>query len=216
MQIDIFSDPICPWCFIGKRRLERALRRRSAVRPRIRWRAFQLNPAMPEQGIERRAYLSTKFGNPSDAARLYGRIAQVGAAEGIRFAFDCIEITPNTVNAHRLIRLAGRAGKQDDVVESLFDAYFLSGRDIGDRTALISIAAEAGLDAVEVDAFLAGPDETDAVRNEDMRARQLGIEGVPCFVVNKRYALSGAQEPEAFFSIFDMVSEESRHALQSG
>ena len=216
MQIDIFSDPICPWCFIGKRRLERALSQRTAVQPRIRWRAFQLNPAMPEQGMERQAYLSAKFGSASDAERLYGHIAQVGAVEGIPFAFDRIEITPNTVNAHRLIRLAGRAGKQDDVVQALFDAYFLLGRDIGDRTTLISIAVEAGLDAVEVDTLLAGPDEVDVVRNEDMRARQLGIEGVPCFIVNKRYALSGAQEPEAFFSIFDMVTEESRHALQSG
>jgi predicted DsbA family dithiol-disulfide isomerase len=213
LHIDIFSDPICPWCFIGKRRLHRALEARPGVRPTIRWRAFQLNPAMPAGGIERQAYLAAKFGSAIEAERLFGTISRVGAAEGIEFRFDRIAVTPNTVDAHRLIRYADRHETGDGVLDVLFRAFFAEGRDIGDRGVLADVAAEAGLGRAAAAAFLATEEDADAVRGEDMRARQLGIEGVPCFIVDRRYALSGAQEPEAFFSLFDMVTaSESRAA----
>jgi predicted DsbA family dithiol-disulfide isomerase len=213
MHIDIFSDPICPWCFIGKRRLQRALEARPGIRPTIRWRAFQLNPAMPADGMERQAYLAAKFGSVAEARRLYAAIGQVGALEAIEFRFDRIEMTPNTVDAHRLIRYAEQHGREDAVIEALFRAYFIDGRDIGDCDALAALAAEAGLDPADSAAFLAGGEGADAVRGEDMRARQLGIEGVPCFIVDRRYALSGAQEPEAFFSLFDMISASRTSAV---
>lgn len=213
MHIDIFSDPICPWCFIGKRRLQRALESRPGLQPTIRWRAFQLNPAMPAGGMERQAYLAAKFGDAAEAGRLYGAIGQVGAAEGIDFRFDRIAVTPNTVDAHRLIRYAERHAAGDTVIDALFRAYFADGRDIGDIGVLADLAAEAGLERRSAAAFLATGEGVDAVRGEDMRARQLGIEGVPCFIVDRRYALSGAQEPEAFYSLFDMVTASQSRAV---
>ena len=210
MQIDVFSDPICPWCFIGKRRLERALAARPAIPATINWRAFQLNPAMPVSGMDRDAYLTTKFGSASEADRLYRHIGQVGATEGLTFRFDAITVTPNTVDAHRLIRFAGLHGCQDAVAESLFNAYFLRGMDIGGRPVLLEIGEDVGLDVDLIDRYLSSAEDVETIRNEDMHARQIGIEGVPCFIVNGRYALSGAQEPEAFFSLFDMVQEEAR------
>jgi predicted DsbA family dithiol-disulfide isomerase len=213
VHIDIFSDPICPWCFIGKRRLQRALAARPGVRPTVRWRAFQLNPAMPPDGMERRSYLALKFGSATEAERLYATIGQVGAVEGIDFRFDLITVAPNTVNAHRLVRYAEGHGRDGAVTDALFHAYFLDGRDIGDRRVLAALAAESGLDRAAAEAFLDGGDGADAVRGEDIRARQLGIEGVPCFIVDRRYAISGAQEPEAFFSLFDMVSASEASAV---
>ena len=212
MQIDVFSDPICPWCYIGKRRLERALAARRELRPEIRWRAFQLNPAMPEDGLERQSYLSAKFGSAAEAQRLYGQIDQVGMTEGINFRFSEIRVTPNTIAAHRLIRYATRQDKQDAVVEALFRAYFLEGRNIGDRGILIDIASESGLETEPARLYLECTDDVALIREEDMRGRQMGIEGVPYFIVNQSYALSGAHEPEAFYSLFDMVNEQSRVA----
>ena len=200
MLIEIFSDVICPWCFIGTRRLERALAQRPDLDARISWRAFQLNPWMPPEGMTRAAYLEAKFGS-RDARRIYDDIRRVGETEGISFRFDLIPRTPNTLNAHRLIRLAGQHGRQDQVVEALFGAYFLEGRDIGDMAVLSDIGARANL------AFPGDADDTDAdpIRAEDMRARQIGIQGVPCFVIDRSYAVSGAQEPEYFLPLFDLV-----------
>jgi len=212
MQIDVFSDPICPWCFIGKRRLERALAARPAVPASINWRAFQLNPAMPAAGMDRDAYLTTKFGSATEADRLYRHIGQVGAMEGLGFRFDAITVTPNTSDAHRLIRLASLHDCQDAVAEHLFSAYFLRGLNIGDRQVLCEIGEDVGLEGGLIDRYLSSTEDVETVRNEDMHARQIGIEGVPCFIVNGRFALSGAQEPEAFFSLFDMVQEEARQA----
>ena len=204
MNIEIFSDVICPWCYIGKRRLERALAQRSDLDVRIGWRAFQLNPWMPEEGMEREAYLQAKFGS-RDASNIYENIRRVGAAEGIAFRFDLIQRTPNTLNAHRLIRLAGRHGAQDAVVEALFQAYFVDGRNIADIGVLAEIAAEAGLDGEAARRDLDGDLDREAVRSEDARARQMGIQGVPCFIVDRSYAVSGAQEPEYFLPLFDLV-----------
>jgi predicted DsbA family dithiol-disulfide isomerase len=218
MKIDIFSDPVCPWCYIGKRRLARALESRPSYRPALRWRAYQLNPTMPEEGMERQLYLAMKFGSPEQARRIYDQISQVGTTEGIDFRFDRIAVTPNTIDAHRMIRFADRIGRAmavDAMVGALFRAYFLEGRDIGDPEVLATLAGETGLDPIAARAHLAGDADLAEVLEEDMHARRVGIEGVPCFIVNGRYALSGAQEPEAFFALFDMALQEDREAAET-
>ena len=204
MLIEIFSDVICPWCFIGKRRLERALAMRPGLGARVAWRAFQLNPWMPPEGMDRQAYLAAKFGS-RDASRVYDTIRRVGEAEGIEFRFDRIPRTPNTLDAHRLIRRAGLDGRQDADVEGLFRAYFLDGQDIGEVAVLTEIAAGAGLDRDAARTALESDAGREAVRTEDPRARQMGIQGVPCFIIDRSYSVSGAQEPEYFVPVFDLA-----------
>ncbi len=206
MRIDIFSDVICPWCFIGKKRLEKALALRPPAELVVQWRAFQLNPDMPAGGMDRKIYLEAKFGGPEAAQRIYDNVRAAGARESIPFAFERIPRTPNTVGAHRLIRFGQRGGKQDEVVSALFQAYFIDGRDIGDATALARIAGEAGLDEAAAARYLAGDEDTEQVLAEDAFARKLGIGGVPCFIFDGKYAVSGAQEPEAFLPVFDLVA----------
>ncbi|MBO6784233.1 MAG: DsbA family oxidoreductase [Alphaproteobacteria bacterium] len=205
LTIDIYSDTVCPWCFIGKRRLERAISNRGDLVVQINWRAFQLNPDMPTEGMTRAAYLSGKFGSSERASHVYSTIARAGHTERIAFNFDMIERMPNTVDSHRLIRFAERFGRQDAIVEILFRAFFFDGEDIGEHATLVRLAAIAGLDARQAGEFLSGPEEHDAVLSEDLRARRMGIGAVPCFVINGAYALSGAQEPEAFYPLFDLA-----------
>ena len=208
MEIDIFSDTICPWCFIGKRRLERALRERPQPDLTIRWRAFQLNPDMPADGMERRRYLEMKFGGPRNAQAIYDQINAAGESEGITFAFNKIVRTPNTVDSHRLIRYARAHDRQDEIVQALFDAYFLHGEDIGDPLVLTGAGVLAGLDEGAVGDFLLSGAEADVVRAEDAQARQAGITGVPCFIFNGKYALAGAHEPEVLLQLFDLANQE--------
>ena len=215
MLIEIFSDTICPWCFIGKRRLERALAMRPELDVEIRWRAFQLNPWMPPDGMERAAYLQAKFG-AQDATRIYENIRGVGAGEGLDLRFDRIRRTPNTLDSHRLIRHAGAAGRQNEAVEALFSAYFLEGRDIGSRAVLAEIAGEAGLDREAARRFLDSDAEREAVSAEDTQARRIGIQGVPCFVLDRAYAVSGAQEPEYFLPLFDLVRSGQERLATAG
>ncbi len=210
MDIDIFSDTICPWCFIGKRRLERALAERPQPALTIRWRAFQLNPDMPPEGMDRERYLEPKFGGPVNARAVYEHVRQAGESEGIAFAFDEMRRTPNTVDSHRLIRFADRTGRQDAVVEALFDAYFLQVDDIGDPEVLVAAAVAAGLDAEEVRAFLASGADGEDVRAEDLSARRAGINGVPCFIFNRRHALAGAHPPEVLHQLFDLANQETQ------
>ncbi|MEK9832631.1 MAG: DsbA family oxidoreductase [Alphaproteobacteria bacterium] len=206
VQIDIYSDTVCPWCFIGKRRLERALAARDDIDVTIRWHAFQLNPDMPPAGMERERYLASKFGGPERAASVYATIARAGHAERIPFDFEAIPRMPNTIQSHRLVRYADRFGMQDAVVETLFKAFFFDGEDIGDDVTLLRIGSRVGLERDATAAFLAGEEERDTVVAEDLRARRMGINAVPFFVVNGDYAISGAQEPEAFFPLFDLAS----------
>jgi predicted DsbA family dithiol-disulfide isomerase len=208
MRIDIFSDVICPWCFIGKKRLEKALELRPLPDLQIHWRAFQLNPGMPEEGMDRQAYLAAKFGGPESAQRIYDTVGAAGRRSGVAFAFDKITRTPNTVAAHRLVRFAERFGRHDAMVEGLFQSYFLEGRNLSDKDSLAEIAAAAGLDRAAVRGYLDSDEDTETVLAEDAYARKLGIGGVPCFIVDGRYALSGAQEPEAFLPVFDLVGTE--------
>jgi predicted DsbA family dithiol-disulfide isomerase len=205
MQIDIFSDLVCPWCFIGKRRLEQALAARPEIVPEIAWRPFQLNPDMPEAGMDRQHYMATKFGDPDRAKRINQNLADAGATVGLSFAFDRIKRSPNTRNAHRLVRFAAREDRATAAVNRLFESYFLEGRDIGDRATLAEIAAEAGLDRGDAERYLASDADLAETMEEDRNARRLGINAVPCFIFAGQYALSGAQEPEFFFPIFDLV-----------
>lgn len=204
MEIAIYSDTICPWCFIGKRRLERALAERPQPDLTVTWHAFQLNPEMPPEGIERQRYLELKFGGNQGAKQIYDQVLAAGQTEGIDFAFEAIKRTPNTLESHRLIRWAGSLGRQDAMVQSLFDAYFLRGEDIGDLNTLIAAAADAGFDPTEARAYLQSDLDREAVRNEDAHARRIGIQGVPTFIVNGKYVLSGAHPPEVLFQMFDL------------
>ena len=208
ISIDVYSDVVCPWCYIGKRRLEQALVRlgeqNMAVTPN--WRAFQLNPEMPAAGVARKEYVETKFGGPERAKGIYARVAAVGNEVGIPFQFEKIERQPNTLNAHRLIRYAGDHGKQDAVVEALFHEFFLALRDIGDVAVLSDIAATAGLNRDAVYAYLSSEQGADAAREEDAVARQLGITGVPFFVFGGKVAVSGAQEAKALVQAYEQAA----------
>jgi len=212
MQLDIFSDTICPWCYVGKRRLARALAQRPQPKMTVRWRAFQLNPGMPPEGMARERYIDAKFGSQERAKRIYEAVSAVGAGEGITFNFEGIMRTPNTLMSHRLLRRAARDDVQDIVLDQLFQAYFVDGRDIGSIRVLAEIGDTAGL--ADTDEFLASEEESEAVRAEDGLARRQGINGVPCFIFNQRFLLSGAQEPESFFQLFDLAREEEAGVLR--
>jgi predicted DsbA family dithiol-disulfide isomerase len=210
ITVDIVSDAICPWCFIGKRRFEQALAQMpSDVEVLVAWRPYQLNPEMPAEGMDRKTYLSTKFGGDARADEIYQRVREAGQTVGIDFDFKGIPRTPNTIDAHRLIGLAGRAGKQDALVEALFRAYFLDGRDIGSRDVLAEVGIAAGLEEKTIRDYLAGRDDVDRVENEDAMARRMGIQGVPCFILNRKYAISGAQEPAVFLEAIEMLKRET-------
>jgi predicted DsbA family dithiol-disulfide isomerase len=211
IHIDIVSDTVCPWCFIGKRRLEAALRQRGGTGEpvTIAWRPYQLNPDMPREGLDRRAYLEAKFGGPERAKAAYDRVRRVGAGVGIDFQFDRIPRTPNTIASHRLVHRASHYGRQDEIVEALFRAYFLEGRDVGALDTLVEVAAAAGLPAEDVRAYLASDEDVDLVRDLDSQARGMGVDAVPCFLFNNHYAMSGAQEPALFLKVMTMLEQEA-------
>ena len=206
MNIDIISDVVCPWCYVGKRQIEAALAlyaqaNPDADQPRVTWRPFQLNPQLPPEGMSRQDYVVQKFG-AARAKDIYARVAAVGAEHGIAFAFDKIARQPNTVAAHSLIALAGaedtRAdGAQGKIKEALLHAYFLDGVDLTRTENLLAIATAAGLDRKKVEHCLADAQARRAVESEDQRARAIGVEGVPFFIFNGRLAVSGAQGPQA-------------------
>ncbi|MEQ8356996.1 MAG: DsbA family oxidoreductase [Kiloniellaceae bacterium] len=212
IQIDIFSDTICPWCLIGKRRLEAALAERPDLEVAIQWRTFQLNPQMPPEGMDRQEYLAMKFGGSDNAEAVYSRIRAAGAETGIDFDFDAIARTPNTIRSHRLVRWATGQNRQTETVEALFQAYFFRGEDIGDIEVLVAAAEEAGLDAGEARAFLDSEALETELRDEDRQARGLGIDGVPCFVFNGRHALAGAQPPKVLTQMLDLAQQETAEA----
>ncbi len=213
MNIDIISDVVCPWCYIGKRQIEAALalyaqQHPEADRPSLTWRPFQLNPQLPAEGMSRQDYVVQKFG-AARAKDIYARVAAVGAEYGIAFAFDRITRQPNTVAAHSLIALAGAAkhradGLQDRVKEAFLQAYFLDGVDLTRTESLVAIAAAAGLDRPKGGRYLAGPQSRQVVEREDQRARAIGVEGVPFFIFDGKLAVSGAQGPQA---LLDAMSQ---------
>ncbi len=222
LTVDVISDVICPWCFVGKRRLEKAVHSIDAQHEvRVRWHPFQLNPHMPKEGIHRKDYRTAKFGSWQKSLALDAQMTEVGASDGIAFALDRIERTPNTVNAHRLIGLAGEEGVQDAVVEALFRAYFCEGRNIGDRETLLDVVAGVRLTRGRAKELLDGGEGLDAIRAAEERARQLRVQGVPFFSFNSDAALSGAQQPEVFRAAFERqitatAPDESACGIQPG
>ena len=210
MIVDVIVDTVCPWCYVGKARFEKALAMRPDLGVEIGWRPFQLNPAIPREGKDRDAYLAEKFGGVDRARQRYAVIGDAGRQEGIDFQFDRIERTPNSVDSHRLIAFARRDGRQDAMVDALFRAYFTDGRDIGEIEVLAAIAAENGLDRDVVRAYLAGDEDRAMIIAEDEMARGLGVNGVPCYIVDRKYAVSGAQSPEVFLRIFDLARHEEQ------
>ncbi|MBR2818437.1 MAG: DsbA family oxidoreductase [Reyranella sp.] len=203
-RIDVISDAICPWCYIGKRHLERALDilAEHHCKITVAWHPFQLNPDMPAEGVEREKYRLAKFGSAERSRQIDQRLTEAAATVGLEFHLDRISRTPNTVNAHRLIRFAGQKGVQDAVVEELFDGYFCKGADIGDAKILADLGAEAGLDRPEVLAMLAGDEGRKEVLAGDQMARNAGIQGVPSFALQGHVLFSGAVPAEEMAKSF--------------
>ncbi|MEM5500881.1 DsbA family oxidoreductase [Ahrensia kielensis] len=199
VKLDIVSDVMCPWCFVGKRRLEKALENTDPnINVEINWMPFQLDATLPPEGKDRQLYLSDKFGGKENADKFYQTIKQAGDGEGIDFDFDAIKVSPNTLDAHRLIAWAGQQGDepQNQMVELLFKAYFQDGKNIGDHAVLTEIATEAGMDAKQVAARLKSEDGLLETRQAIDHAQQIGVSGVPCFIFDGKYGVSGAQAPE--------------------
>lgn len=209
LQIEVVFDLVCPWCYLGVHRLRRTLRGRPDLGTDLLWRPFLLNPDIPSGGIARHDYMLRKFGGEDRARRLHATIADLGRAEGLRFAFDRIRRIPPSVDAHRLVRFADRQGLADAAVHALFEAYFCEGQDIGDQAALAAIAEGLGLDGADTRRFLGGQQEAEAVHADNLRAHRLGINGVPCFVVQGRHAIAGAQEPEVLERLLDVALVEA-------
>ncbi len=205
IKLDILSDPICPWCMIGKARLDRALEARPEHPFEIEWHPFQLNPDMPAEGMDRRAYLEGKFGSKAQAAEVYARIDEAARESGIEIDWASIARTPNTLDAHRLIHWAGLEGRQTAIVSMLFKAYFKEGRDIGDRDTLADIADSAGLDAAMIRRLLASDADVEDIRTRDANARERGVTGVPTFIVANQHVVPGAQPPQLWEQLIDEV-----------
>jgi predicted DsbA family dithiol-disulfide isomerase len=195
LSIDVFSDVVCPWCYLGKRRLAAALERLPARRAVVRWHPYRLDPTIPPEGIPRDTYLIRKFGSVAAIEPAHQRLRELGDAEGIDYRFDRITRSPNTLDAHRLVRWAAAEGRQDAMVERLFAAYFTEGRDVGDRRVLATLADEAGLSG-DIAARLAGDEDRQTVEAEIDAAYRMGVTGVPCFVVNRRVGVIGAEPPD--------------------
>jgi predicted DsbA family dithiol-disulfide isomerase len=206
LTIDVISDVICPWCYIGKRRLEKAIAAFNGQHDfRVRWHPFQLNPLMPKEGISRREYRIKKFGSWERSMQLDANIVAVGKGEGIHFDFDRMERTPKTLDAHRLIWLADQQGIQDPVVESLFRSYFTEARDISNRPTLIDVVAEVGLDRQRVKSVLDSDEGLNEIKAANEQAQRFRVDGVPFFILNGEIKLSGAQPPDVFLAAINQA-----------
>ena len=210
--IEVVHDLVCPWCYLGLRRLLRTLLRRPDLLTEIAWRPFLLNPDMPRAGLPRADYVVRKFGGEERARRLYASITTIGRLEGLQFRFDRIRRIPSSVDAHRLVGRAAACGRATEVAEALFAAHFTDGRDIGDIHVLTEVALACGLDGPATRDFLASDAETDTVHGDNLRAHRLGINGVPCFVVGGRHAIAGAQEPEVIERLLNVALVEASEA----
>jgi len=206
ITLDIFSDPICPWCHIGKARLDRALEARPDHPFRVEWHPFQLNPDMPAGGMDRAAYLEAKFGGRDGAVRAYAPVVAAAEEAGLALNLAAIARTPNTLDAHRLIHWAGLEGRQTAVVAALFRAHFSEGRDLGDAAVLADVGASAGLDRAMLEMLLAGEADRDEIAARDAHARARGVRAVPTFLVGGRHAVEGAQPPDLWLRVIDELA----------
>ena len=213
VTVDVVSDVVCPWCFIGQKRLEKAVAAVPEVAVDIHWRPYQLDPTIPPEGKDRKQYMLAKFGSEERIREIHQRIEPLGAAEGIAFDFGAIKVAPNTLDAHRVIRWAGTAGDgvQNRLVRRLFQLNFEEGANFGDSAVLIEAARESGMDVAVVEALLPTDADRDAVTSEIATAGRMGITGVPCFLLEGKYAVMGAQDAETLAdAIRQVATEKSR------
>ncbi|HEX9856930.1 MAG TPA: DsbA family oxidoreductase [Paracoccaceae bacterium] len=208
IRLDIFSDPVCPWCYIGKTLLDRALEANPEHRFAIEWHPFQLNPDMPREGADRAAYLEAKFGGKANAVQVYARVEQAARDAGLEIDFAAMKRMPNTLDAHRLIHWAGLEGRQSAMVSRLFRAFFREGLDIGDAATLAGLAGDAGLDAAMTARLLASDADRDDIAVRDLHARQRGVNAVPTFLIANQYVLSGAQPAELWGQVIAELAKQ--------
>ncbi|SFP56310.1 Predicted dithiol-disulfide isomerase, DsbA family [Mesorhizobium sp. NFR06] len=209
ITVDVVSDVVCPWCFIGQKRLDKAIAAASDVEVHVRWRPFQLDATIPPGGMDRRQYMLGKFGSEERVRQIHARIEPLGEAEGISFAFGAIKVAPNTLDAHRVIRWAGAAGEgvQNRLVRRLFQLNFEEGANLGDHAVLAQAAGAAGMDASVVETLLPTDADVEAVRNEIATASRMGITGVPCFLLEGKYAVMGAQDADTLADAIRQVAQ---------
>lgn len=216
VKLDILSDPICPWCYIGKANLDRALAKVGNHPFAIEWHPFQLNPDMPKGGMDRRTYLESKFGGKEAAVKAYAPVAEAAEKAGLVINFEAIKTTPNTLNAHRLIHWAGLEQKQTFIVSALFKAYFVEGCDIGDVDVLADIAESAGLDRAVMHRLLVSDADQQEISDRDAHSRKMGINSVPTFVVAQQHAVPGAQPPELWERVIADIQSQLQAEAQAG
>ncbi len=207
VKLDVLSDPICPWCYIGKAHLDKALAEHPDHPFTIEWHPFQLNPEMPPQGMGRRAYLEAKFGGKDGAVRAYAPIVEHAEKAGLTINLDAIQRTPNTLDAHRLIHWAGIEGKQGEIVDALFQAYFVDGQDIGDKEVLAKIGGANGMDVDVLQKLLNGAGDQNDIQDRDAHSRKMGVTSVPTFIVAGQHAVPGAQPPEFWTQVIADVHQ---------
>ncbi len=210
IKLDILSDPICPWCYIGKTQLDRALEAHPDHPFSIEWHPFQLNPNMPAEGVDRRTYLETKFGGQEGAIRVYSQIDVAAKAAGLDINWEGITKTPNTFDAHRLIHWAGFEGRQTPVVAAIFRAYFKDGQDIGDRAVLIDIADKSGMDADMTRRLLESDSDVKALQEREAHSREMGVNSVPTFIVANQAVVPGAQQPKFWNDVIKDFNAEQK------
>ena len=211
---DIFSDPVCPWCYIGKAHLDRALEQHPDHPFAVEWHPFQLNPEMPPEGVDRRSYLEQKFGSKANAVKIYARVQEAAEAAGVEIDFEKMPRMPNTLNAHRTIHWAGLEGKQTAMKSALMRAYFRDGRDIGDTATLAAISGEVGLDPALIARLLASDADLQAIRDRDTHARKRGVSAVPTFLIANAHVLQGAQPPEVWGQVIEDINAQLAQSLK--
>jgi len=214
VRIDVISDVVCPWCFIGKHRLEKALALKPDIAVEVHWRPFFLNDWIPREGISREQYLTTKFGSPERYKGIAQRVTAAAAAEGLVYASDKVTRQPNTLDCHRLIRWAEGIGKAAEMKQRLMDLYFTEGADLTNHAVLVQAASDVGLEAEDVRAALASDQDVAVVEQEALSAKEAGIEGVPCFIFGGKFAVSGAQEPEYLAEAIERLANAERDAAE--
>lgn len=209
LTIDVISDAVCPWCYIGQKRLDRAVASVPEVNVEIRWRPFQLDPTIPAEGRDRHQYMLDKFGSEERLREIHANIEPLGAAEGIDFNFAAITVSPNTLDAHRVLRWAAASGPevQGRLARRLFQLYFEEGQNIGDHAVLVEAARQAGMDAPVVDAMLTTDADRDAVATEAGTASRMGVTGVPCFLFEGKYAVMGAQDSDTLADAIRQIAD---------
>lgn len=212
VKIDIISDPICPWCYIGKTNLDRALEQVPDHPFVIEWHPFQLNPDMPAEGMDRRAYLEGKFGGKEAAVNAYAPVVERAEAAGLKIDFEGMRRTPNTIDAHRLIHWAGIEGRQSFVVQRLFEAYFRDARDIGNHEVLLDVADGCELDAAVIGKLLKSDADVEDIRKRDAHSREMGVNSVPTFIVANQHAVPGAQPAEMWLKVIHEIMEQIEDA----